>query len=174
MKEIVFRQPRRWFILIVGGLYLVTILTLMIVNFDALADIVDDMAAGGAKSTGMIVGAVVFVPIIAIAALATQRIRLRRDADTLTIRVGQRETHVRRADIARFTVNEPRVGVIRLLAADGALIAQLEPRMQEHRAVRDFIDDDAPYVEVERRSAFRGRVSVIIYERPARHAASAR
>jgi hypothetical protein len=125
---------------------------------------VNDTAAGaGAKGTGMIVGAVVFLPLIVLGALAMQKVRLLQDAETLIVRIGRGEKHLRRRDIVRYTVNEPRVGSIRLQAADGGVLQDLHPRMQEHRAVLAFIDGDDRYVEAERRTAIRGRVSVVTY-----------
>ncbi|WP_407357879.1 hypothetical protein LTA6_002332 [Microbacterium sp. LTA6] len=168
MNELSFRQPRRTLILVLGLAYLVVVLTLMIINFDALAEIVNDMAAGGAKGTGMLVGAVVFIPLIALAAVSMQRVHLRRDADTLTVRIGSAEKHLRNGDIARYTVNTPRVGTIRLLAPDGSMLQEFNPRMQDYRRVLELVDHGGRYAEVERRTAFRGRVNVVTYERSPR------
>jgi len=164
MNELTFRQPRRTLILVFGLVYLVVVLTAMIVNFDALAEIVNGTAAGaGAKATGMIVGALVFVPLIALGALATQKVRLRQDAETLNVRIGRSEKHLRRRDIVGYTVNEPRVGSIRLRAEDGGVLQDLHPRMQDHAAVLAFIDGDDRYAEAGRTTAFRGRVNVVTY-----------
>ncbi|MDR6867566.1 hypothetical protein J2Y69_002170 [Microbacterium resistens] len=161
--EISYRQPRRRLILVLGLAYLALFLTLAIVFFDRASELVN--GAGSVKGIGLVVGAIALAPLIAIFAFATRRVEIRQDATTLTVRTGREETHIRRRDIARLTVNEPRVGTIRLLAADGGLLGELSPRPKEFPQVVGLIQEDGSFTEIERRTAFRGRVNVVTYAR---------
>ncbi|GAB3601334.1 hypothetical protein [Microbacterium tumbae] len=166
MRELAIRQPRRRLMLVLGLAYLVAILVPALINFDLLAGIVNELAAGGAKSTGMIVGVIVFIPLIVLLLLARERVLLRRDAATLTVRIRRDERIIRDGEIAGYTVNEPTsTGSLRLLGDDGRVLLELHPRIQDFRQAQELAIPAAAFVEVDRRSVFRGRAQAVTYRR---------
>lgn len=165
MRELVFRQPRRRLVLVVGLLYLAVLLIVAFVFFDQAAALVNDLASGGIQATGFVVAAVCLSPLLVLLVLATQKTTVRQDASTLTIRAGRAETVVPRRDIRRVQASEPPAVPIRRLAANGDRIAELNPRMQDYARVLALLTEDGAYTAVERHEAFRGRVTVVSYER---------
>lgn len=172
MTEITYRQPRRRLMIVLVVAYLVVLITLGVVFSDQASTFVNGLAQGGASGTGLIVGVICLAPLFVILALATERVTVRQDAATLSIDVGRSETTIARRDIHRIRVNEPRVASIRLFAQNGAQLVELAPRMQEYPRMIDMLTDDGSFVEVERRPAFAGRVTVVTYERQQRPVSS--
>lgn len=163
MTEIEFRQPARQMSLIIGVAYVAIVLGVAFTFFDQLSEVVNDLAGGGYMATGILVAAVCFIPLLAAIALLRQKVILRQDASTLTVKIGRREGVIPRQSIRRVVVHEPALGPVRLYSAADAVLLTLNPPKQEYSRVVGFLINERGYSEVSRQLVFGGRMTAITY-----------